>query len=312
MLGALRLVARRPVPVLGVNLGNLGFLVEVEPEELPAALDRLERRRLHDRAAQRGCGSARPATRRSRSTTSRSCACPATASCEATLAVGGQRMGRYRCDGAGRSRRSIGSTAYAYSAGGPVVSPGARRGGRRRARADGGHQPRRWSTAADEPIRLTLQEGSGLPGDRGRRHDAAPHRARRGARRAAARPAAARSCGSTATATSAATRSSSACSTCRSSRRSSATCGPTSATRPILADDERRLEHVLLERLIEHGPAVLLVGCRHERVRRPLITGGRKSVETVKSNRLPFLESTSRLPVREWIRISCSRNGSPA
>src|SRR4051794_41740343 len=43
MLGALRLVARRPVPVLGVNLGNLGFLVEVEPEELHEALDRLER-----------------------------------------------------------------------------------------------------------------------------------------------------------------------------------------------------------------------------------------------------------------------------
>src|SRR5262249_22958205 len=31
MLGALRLVAQRPVPVLGVNLGNLGFLVEIEP-----------------------------------------------------------------------------------------------------------------------------------------------------------------------------------------------------------------------------------------------------------------------------------------
>src|SRR4051794_32631497 len=43
MLGALRLVARRPVPVLGVNLGNLGFLVEVQPEELHEALDRLER-----------------------------------------------------------------------------------------------------------------------------------------------------------------------------------------------------------------------------------------------------------------------------
>src|ERR1700754_1375545 len=43
MLGALRLVARRPVPVLGVNLGNLGFLVEVPPTELPGALDRLER-----------------------------------------------------------------------------------------------------------------------------------------------------------------------------------------------------------------------------------------------------------------------------
>jgi NAD+ kinase len=38
----LRLAAERPVPVLGVNLGNLGFLAEVVPEELPAALDRLE------------------------------------------------------------------------------------------------------------------------------------------------------------------------------------------------------------------------------------------------------------------------------
>ena len=42
MLGALRLVAQRPVPVLGVNLGNLGFLVEVQPHELDAALDRLD------------------------------------------------------------------------------------------------------------------------------------------------------------------------------------------------------------------------------------------------------------------------------
>ena len=42
MLGALRLVARRPVPVLGVNLGNVGFLVEVQPDELSDALDRLE------------------------------------------------------------------------------------------------------------------------------------------------------------------------------------------------------------------------------------------------------------------------------
>ena len=41
---------------------------------------------------------------------------------EARLAVGGQRMGRYRCDGLVIST-SIGSTAYAYSPGGPVVSP---------------------------------------------------------------------------------------------------------------------------------------------------------------------------------------------
>src|SRR3954452_7613176 len=43
MLGALRLAAARPIPVMGVNLGHLGFLVEVGPDEVPEALDRLER-----------------------------------------------------------------------------------------------------------------------------------------------------------------------------------------------------------------------------------------------------------------------------
>ncbi|MBK0296344.1 NAD(+)/NADH kinase, partial [Bacillus sp. S34] len=41
MLGAMRLVAKRPVPVLGENYGNVGFLVEIEPPELEAALERL-------------------------------------------------------------------------------------------------------------------------------------------------------------------------------------------------------------------------------------------------------------------------------
>ena len=45
---------------------------------------------------------------------------------------------------------------------------------------------------------------------------------------------------------------------------------------------------------------------------KPLNTGGRKSVETVKSNRRSFVESTSSLPVREWTRIKRRRNGSPA
>src|SRR3954469_6837079 len=39
LLGAMRLVADRPVPVLGVNFGRLGFLAEVEGHELEAALE---------------------------------------------------------------------------------------------------------------------------------------------------------------------------------------------------------------------------------------------------------------------------------
>ncbi|WP_329048676.1 NAD(+)/NADH kinase [Amycolatopsis sp. NBC_01488] len=37
MLGALRLAVDRPVPVLGVNYGNVGFLVEIAPPELAGA-----------------------------------------------------------------------------------------------------------------------------------------------------------------------------------------------------------------------------------------------------------------------------------
>ena len=41
LLGAMRLVSGRPVPVLGVNFGNLGFLAEVEGAELDRALSSL-------------------------------------------------------------------------------------------------------------------------------------------------------------------------------------------------------------------------------------------------------------------------------
>src|SRR3954462_7542357 len=41
LLGAMRLVADRPVPVLGVNFGRLGFLAEVEGADLDAALEAL-------------------------------------------------------------------------------------------------------------------------------------------------------------------------------------------------------------------------------------------------------------------------------
>lgn len=42
---------------------------------------------------------------------------------EATLSVGGSRYGRHRCD-ALIVATAMGSTAYDYAAGGPVVSPG--------------------------------------------------------------------------------------------------------------------------------------------------------------------------------------------
>jgi NAD+ kinase len=70
-------------------------------------------------------------------------------------------MGRYRCDGLVIST-SIGSTAYAYSAGGPVVSP-ALDAVVVAALAPMSGISRPMVTAADEPLRLTLQEGSACP-----------------------------------------------------------------------------------------------------------------------------------------------------
>jgi NAD+ kinase len=158
MLGALRLVARRPVPVLGVNLGNLGFLVEVQPEELPEALDQLEREdfTIEEHSALWLGGDEAVAFNDLALVR-----VPGDGVVEATIAVGGQRMGRYRCDGLVIST-SIGSTAYAYSAGGPVVSP-ALDAVVVAALAPMSGISRPMVTGADEPIELTLQEGGGCP-----------------------------------------------------------------------------------------------------------------------------------------------------
>jgi NAD+ kinase len=122
MLGALRLAAGRPVPVLGVNLGHLGFLVEVEPSELDGALDRLEAGEfeiedhpallMHAGDEEKAVGFNDVALAR----------IPGDGAVQATLAVDGRPSGRYRCD-ALICATPIGSTAYSYAAGGPVVSP---------------------------------------------------------------------------------------------------------------------------------------------------------------------------------------------
>jgi NAD+ kinase len=160
MLGALRLVARRPVPVLGVNVGSLGFLVEVQPEELSEALDRLERGEftIEEHSALWLGADADKAVAFNDLALVR---VPGDGIVEAALAVGGQRLGRFRCDGLVIST-SMGSTAYAYSAGGPVVSP-ALDAVVIAALAPLAGISRPMVTAADEAIRLTLQEGSGRP-----------------------------------------------------------------------------------------------------------------------------------------------------
>ena len=132
MLGAMRLVAGRPVPVLGVNHGNLGFLVEVQPDELPAALDRvmagdyqLEPHHALEVAlsGDAGAGDASaPMTMLAFNDVS-VVRRPGGGVVSADLRVDDTPFGYYRAD-ALVIATAAGSTAYSYAAGGPILSPG--------------------------------------------------------------------------------------------------------------------------------------------------------------------------------------------
>lgn len=104
--------------MLGVNLG---FLVEVEPGELDAALDRLDTGNytIEEHSA------AILTDGRSESVAFNDIALasvPGEGAVQALLTVNGRASGRYRCD-ALVIATPIGSTAYSYAAGGPLVSP---------------------------------------------------------------------------------------------------------------------------------------------------------------------------------------------
>jgi NAD+ kinase len=123
ILGAMRLVAERPVPVLGVNLGRLGFLAEVESPELDAALTAMAEGRATTEG--RSCLVVRNGNQVEAAFNDAVLArVPGAGLVEATLSIAGRRYGHYRCD-ALILATPMGSTAYSYAAGGPVVSPGA-------------------------------------------------------------------------------------------------------------------------------------------------------------------------------------------
>ncbi|GAA4675302.1 NAD(+)/NADH kinase [Frondihabitans cladoniiphilus] len=125
MLGAMRLMAPRPVPVLGVNYGNVGFLVEIEPSELKDALLGLAtgdyslepHHAIEVSVSSTGFESSFLAfndlsiTRR-----------PGSGVVTADLAVDGTPYGFFKADAVVASTPA-GSTAYNYAAGGPILSP---------------------------------------------------------------------------------------------------------------------------------------------------------------------------------------------
>jgi len=126
MLNAARLVEKRSVPILGINMGGLGFLTEVGGEHLYQTLERVfakdysieERLMLRARLDRRGKGVAEATVLNdvvvTKGELSRMIAM--------TIAIDGQFVTSLRGDGLILSTPT-GSTAYSMSAGGPIVSP---------------------------------------------------------------------------------------------------------------------------------------------------------------------------------------------
>ncbi|MGP3960766.1 NAD(+)/NADH kinase [Nonomuraea sp. 3N208] len=119
MLGAMRLVVGRNVPVLGVNHGHLGFLIEVTPSELEQALDRMAQGRYT--IEPHSCLEAGDFTAFNDIVVT---SAEPLSSLTLDLEVNGLRHGYYRGD-AVIACTPTGSTAYNYAAGGPVISPSA-------------------------------------------------------------------------------------------------------------------------------------------------------------------------------------------
>jgi len=123
MLGALRVGAPHAVPVLGVNLGRLGYLTEVDAAHLDAALlalgegeYRIEARTglalvLRDDVDAQIAYNDVVLTR-----------VPGRGQAALALRIDGELLVRYASDGV-ITATPQGSTAYAFAAGGPLVSP---------------------------------------------------------------------------------------------------------------------------------------------------------------------------------------------
>jgi NAD+ kinase len=125
LLGALRAAAPLGVPVLGVNLGRLGYLTEVDGDQLPEALEALAtgsyalEERFALNAAWREDGRLREQVAYNDVVLSR---VPGHGQAALGLSVDGQLLVRYASDGV-IAATPAGSTGYSFAAGGPIVSP---------------------------------------------------------------------------------------------------------------------------------------------------------------------------------------------
>jgi len=121
MLRAMRLGFDRRIPVLGVNLGRLGFLAEIDIPELDASLSMID---SHEFTVEARSG-LRVTTAGRETVAFNDLALvrvPGNGMTNVELQVEGHPFVRYSAD-AVVVATPTGSTAYSFSAGGPIVSP---------------------------------------------------------------------------------------------------------------------------------------------------------------------------------------------
>jgi len=121
MLRAMRLADRQRAPVLGVNLGKLGFLAEVDVPGLPGALSAIDSEQftIEPRLAIDGMLGGQAITAFNDVATVR---VPGQGAAIVAVHADGQPFVSYAGD-AVVVATPTGSTAYSFSAGGPIISP---------------------------------------------------------------------------------------------------------------------------------------------------------------------------------------------
>jgi NAD+ kinase len=122
ILRAARQMGYRQVPVLGVNLGRLGFLAEIDVDELPRALTWIDEHRYQIEPRMALCAKLPNGPRVTAFNDIALVRSPGDGLAAVEVEVEKEPFVRYAADAVIVST-STGSTAYSYSAGGPIVSP---------------------------------------------------------------------------------------------------------------------------------------------------------------------------------------------
>lgn len=126
MLQAVRDVKERHIPILGINLGTLGYMTEVEPEQVESAIDKLLAGQAHTEERMMLC--ARVSLKDSEAEEQWALNDVVVSRIgslqiyDFNIYVNGQFLKKYSADGI-IVTTPTGSTGYNLSAGGPIVDP---------------------------------------------------------------------------------------------------------------------------------------------------------------------------------------------